>query len=242
MPISSTSNIARLLTACGAIYLFFLTVPVSAFDVILDPQQINQLLAEIGKYHDESQKAAKQQDRLDALYDMGERCLDLADLMTKDRQSHGAVDSSLAAVIQRRLKPYGIEIVADSLGYHYDLAAFREYLRLAPRGKRAADARYVLIGFDEPGEDISALQKSIAAKEAFIRQYANYSEMSLVKFMLAQQHVRLARVYGVQKNEALSGKQRQMAQDLYRQIVKQFPKSPEAEAAADYLSQTGTKK
>jgi outer membrane protein assembly factor BamD (BamD/ComL family) len=214
----------------------------SAFDVILDPQQVNRLLNVMGKLHDESKKAPNQEDRLDALYEMGERALDLADLMTKDKQSHGVVDPSLAAVIQRRLKPYGIEIAPDSLGYHYDLAAFREYLRLAPAGKRATDARYVLIGFDEPGENVAALQKSIAAKEAFIRQYPNFSEMSLVKFLLAQQHVRLARVYATQKNPALSAQQRQMAENLYRQVVKQFPASPEAEAAADYLAQTGAKK
>jgi hypothetical protein len=224
------------------VYWLVLPAPASAFDVILDPGEVNKILNEIGKFYDESKTAPKQEDRLDALYEMGERSLDLADLMSKDRQSHGAVDSSLAAVIQRRLKPYGINIVADSLGYHYDLAAFREYLRRAPAGKRAADARYVLIGFDEPGENIPALQKSIAAKAGFIKQYPNYSEMSLVKFMLAQQHVRLARMYAARNNRALSGKQRQMAQDLYRQVVKQFPKSPEAEAAADYLAQTEVKK
>lgn len=210
--------------------------------MILDPAEVNKLLNEIGKFYDESRKAPKQQDQLDALYEMGERCLDLADLMTKDRGSHGAVDASLAAVIERRLKPFGIKIEPDSLGYHYDLAVFREYLRRAPAGKRAADARYVLIGFDEPGESIPGLQKSMTAKEGFIRLYPKFSEMSLVKFMLAQQHVRLARLYATQHNSVLSTKQRQQAQELYRQIVMEFPKSPEAEAAADYLAQTGTSK
>jgi hypothetical protein len=216
--------------------------PVSAFDVILDPAEVNKLLTEIEKYHAESRTAPKPEARLDALYEMGERCLDLADVMSKDKQSHGAIDSSLASVIQKRLKPFGVVIAADPLGYHYDLAAFREYMRLAPTGKRAADARYVLIGFDEPGENIPALLKSIAAKEGFIRQYPAFSEMSVVKFMLAQQHARLARLYSAQANKAASSTQRTAAQELYRQIVKQFPQSPEAEAAADYLAQTGSKK
>jgi hypothetical protein len=234
---SSQLNIALLFAACLALF-----VPARAFDVILDPKEVNKLLNEIGKFYEESRNAPQPKDRLDALYEMGERTLDLADLMSKDRASHGSIDPSLAAVIQRRLKPYGINIVGDSLGYHYDLAAFQEYLRRAPAGERAADARYVLIGFDEPGENIPALEKSIAGKEGFIRQYPDYSEMSLVKFMLAQQHVRIARLYNARKNAALSARHKRQAADLYRQIVKLYPQSEEAEAAADYLAQTGAKK
>ena len=219
-----------------------IAAPAGAFDVILDPQEVNKLLNEIGKFYEETKNSPKVSDQLDAFYEMGERALDLADLMSKDKANHGSIDASLAAVIQRRLKPFGVNIVGDSLGYHYDLAAFQEYLRRAPTGERAADAKYVLIGFDAPGENVAALEKSIAGKEGFIRQYPNYSEMSLVKFMLAQQHVRVARVYNTQKNIALGAQHKQKAQDLYRQIVKQFPQSQEAEAAADYLARTGAKK
>ncbi len=217
-------------------------MPALAYDVILDPRIVNQMLAEIGKDYDRSKNAPKASDRLDALYAMGETSLDLADLMSKDKSAHGNIDPALGAVIQRRLKPYGVNIVEDKLGYHYDLAAFREYLRVAPAGERAADARYALIGFDEPGDNIPATQKSIAGKEDFIRQYPKYSEMSLIKFLLAQQHVHLARLYEAQKNAALAAQQRQKAADLYRQIVKEFPQSEEADAAADYLAQTGSKK
>ncbi|HEV2689297.1 MAG TPA: hypothetical protein VGV35_12110, partial [Bryobacteraceae bacterium] len=180
--------------------------------------------------------------QLDALYEMGERALDLADLMTRDKASHGAVDPSLASLIERRLKEYGIAFTLDATGYHYDLAAFREYLRRAPSGKRAVDARYVLIGFDEPGDNIAKLQASIAAKERFIRDYPKFSEMSLVKFLLAQQHVRLARAYAAAKKQTLSDRQRKIAEALYREIVKLYPNSQEAEPAADYLSEAGVKK
>ncbi len=64
--------------------------------------------------------------------------------------------------------------------------------------------------------------------------------MSLVKFLLAQQHVRLARLYAAQKNAAAGAEQQKVAQDLFRQIVKQFPKSPEAEEAAGNLAQSIT--
>lgn len=236
----SSPNAIALILSAGLV--LSLAPPARAFDVILDPQEVNKLLNEIGKLYDDSKKAPKLNDRLDALYEMGERTLDLADLMSKDQANHGGIDPSLGAVIQRRLKPYAVNIVKDTRGYHYDLAAFHEYLRLAPTGERAADAKYVLIGFDEPGENIAALQKSIAGKDSFIRQYPNYSEMSLLKFMLAQQHVRIARLYKAQNNSALSSQHRQKAENLFRLIVKQFPQSEEAEAAADYLAQTGANK
>jgi len=104
------------------------------------------------------------------------------------------------------------------------------------------DARYVLIGFDEPGENIPRLQKSIADKERFIHDYPKFSEMSLVKFLLAQQHVRLARLYAAGKQQALSDQQRRIARYLYQQIVKLYPQSPEAEPAQDYLNENPAKK
>lgn len=199
------------------------------------------MLAEIGSLYQASKSEKTENIRLNNLYEMGERALDLADLMTKDKDSHGTVDPSLAALIQRRLDQYGIKFALDKMGYHYDLAAFKEYLRRAPNGERAADAHYVLIGFDEPGDDIPRLEQSIRDKERFMRQYPKFSEMSLVEFLLAQQHVRLARLYAAQNRQPAAAQQRKIAQGLYTEIVRKYPKSEEAEAAADYLQQTGAK-
>jgi hypothetical protein len=230
-------------TACVAavLGLVLLCEPLRSFDVILDVAQVNQLLTEIGQFYGRSESAPKAEERADALYEMGERCLDLADLMSRDKESHGAVDANLAAVIDRRLKTFGLNFVVDPLGYHYDLAAFRQYLRDAPNGDRAADAWYALIGFDEPGDNIPGLLKSIEAKNDFIRRYPQYSEMSIVKLLLAQQHTRLAALYSSQKNPA-QAKEQKAAQDIYREIVKRFPQSPEAETAAGSLVQGGTPK
>ncbi len=208
-----------------------------AFDVILDPQQVSQFLAEIAKYHQEAQTGKSQESQLDALYEMGERVLDLTELMTEDLNSHGSNDPSLVALIERRLKEQGVSIAKYAAGYHYDLAAFKEYLRRAPAGPRAVDARYVLIGFDEPGDDAAALQRSIAAKQRFIREYPKYEDVSVAELLLAQEYNRLARVYATQHKQALSDSQRKLAQEQYRRIIKLYPKSEEAETAKDALAQ-----
>ena len=204
--------------------------------MILDPRQVSQLLAEIAKFHSESETGKDKEAQLDALYEMGERVLDLTDLMTQDLESHGSNDPSLVALIERRLKEQGVVIAKYAAGYHYDMAAFREYLRRAPDGKHAVDARYALIGFDEPGDDAAALQKSIAAKERFIREYPKYADVSVAELLLAQQHNKLARVYSAQHQQALSDQQRKLAQEQYRRIIKLYPKSEEAETARDALN------
>lgn len=214
----------------------FTARPAPAFDVILDPKIVSQLLAEIAKFRSESENGKDKEAQLEALYEMGERVLDLTELMTQDLESHGANDPSLIALIERRLKEQGVAIAKYEAGYHYDLAAFREYLRRAPSGKRAVDARYALIGFDEPGDDVAALQKSMAAKERFIREYPKYADVSVAELLLAQQHNQLARVYSAQHKQALSDQQRKLAQDQYRRIIRLYPNSEEAETARDALN------
>jgi hypothetical protein len=216
--------------------LWAATGPARGFDVILDPRQVSQLLAEITKLHSESETAKDKDAQLDALYEMGERVLDLTGLMTQDLESHGSSDPSLIALIERRLKEQGVTTVKYKAGYHYDLAAFREYLRRAPSGKRAVDARYALIGFDEPEDDVAALQKSIAAKERFIRDYPKYEDVSVAELLLAQQHNQLARLYSAQHQQALSDQQRKLAEEQYRRIIRLYPKSEEAETARDALN------
>jgi hypothetical protein len=207
-----------------------------AFDVILDPKQVSVLLAEIGKFHEQSKSAKTRNERLDSLYEMGERVLDLTELMTQDLQGHGMNDSSLVGLIGRRLKENGILISKAGGAWRYDLAAFREYLRLAPAGSRAMDARYALVGFDEPGDDGAGLQRSIAAKESFIRNYPKYADISVVELLLAQQHNHLARVYAAQHKDTLSDQQRKLARARYQRVIHLYPGSEEAETARDALA------
>jgi hypothetical protein len=196
----------------------------------------------MGGLYQESKTAKNEAAQLDALYEIGERAIELADLMTRDKESHGSIDPSLCAIIERRLKEYGVTINVDARGYHYDLKAFLEYVRRAPNGNHAVDARYVLVGFDDPGDDVSLLTASVTAKERFIRSYPKFDKIPIVKFMLAQQHVRLAKVYANQKKDALSAQQRRIAENLYREIIRLYPNSPEADPAADYLNAVGAKR
>lgn len=207
-----------------------------AFDVILDPKQVAQLLSEIAKLHEGSQKGGVKDEQLDALYEMGERVLDLAGLMTQDLESHGFSDPNLISLIDRRLREQGAIVKKFGAGYHYDLVAFQEYLRRAPAGPRAADCRFALAGFDEPGDDVAAIQQSLSVKQRFIRDYPKYESVSIIELLVAQQYNRLARLYSSHNRKDLSEQQRRLANEQYRRVIRLYPSSEEAETARAALA------
>ncbi len=136
--------------------------PALTFDVVLDPAEVNKFLVEIERLSQASKAASDQKLQLEDLYAMGERVLELVELMNKDRYSHGAADPSLVGIIERRLRPQGVAIGEDAAGYHYDLgvSAFANTfagLRRAVSGRRTRIS--VLIGFDEPGDNVGLLNK-----------------------------------------------------------------------------------
>jgi hypothetical protein len=218
--------------------LCLLALRAFCLDVILDPAQVSKQLALIDKLHDEATTDISLPARLEALYQLGAQAVDLTDLMNKDLESHGTNDPSLIALILKRLKRCGIDVQSTGGHFKYDLAAFHEYLRQAPKGKRAADARFALIANEEELKDAAGIQKLIGEKQAFLHDYPSYSDIAMMKLLVAQDHLHLSRLYESQKNQALSEREHQAAWSLYREIVRLYPKSLAAEVAADNLSIT----
>ncbi len=213
-----------------------LATRVFALDVILDPAQVSRQLALIDKLHADATTGSSLGLRLEALYQLGAQAVDLTDLMNKDLETHGSNDPSLIALILTRLKRCGIAVQSAGGHFKYDLAAFHEYLRQAPKGKRAADACFALLANEEKREDAAGIQELIEEKHAFVRDYPNYPEMAMMKLLVAQDHLHLSRLYESQKNRARSEQEHQIAWNLYREIVRRYPKSLAAEVAADNLS------
>jgi tetratricopeptide (TPR) repeat protein len=220
----------------GAILILGLFTSSGRADVILDPQEVAKVLAEIARSREDANNAASVEARMQSLFKLGEQVLYLTNLMTTDLQTHGFSDS-IVNVIMRRLRDNGVNIWLDSQlrSYQYDMATFREYLAKAPRGKYAADARFLLIEYKPAGDDISQLQQSIREKNQFLRTYPRHSRVSRVNFLLAQDHLRLSHLYSWQKNSVLSAKHEQIARGLFEQIIKLYPRSAEANNTGVYL-------
>lgn len=171
--------------------------------LVLDGEVARPLLADIARALRASEAGAPSAAGAEALYTLGERVQQLVELMNHDLVAHG--ESLYAELVARRLLQYGVQVRRreGELRYRYDLAAFREYLRRAPDGARAADAKFQLIaaafygsvGRDEAelvGTDLEGLRQAITAKERFLDEHPQHGRTRDVRFFLAVDYYRMA--------------------------------------------------
>src|SRR5207247_543016 len=87
--------------------------------------------------------------RVQALFQLGFEADGLAALMNQEVESHGMQERALLDLALARTKELGIAIAynRDKKKFFYDGGAFAEYLKLAPRGPRAADAEFLLLSY-----------------------------------------------------------------------------------------------
>src|SRR5207244_1968737 len=159
---------------------------------------------ELAKYVSESQNGVSGEARGEALYLLGEKVQLLVDLMNLDATSHGK--SLYADLLVRRLSEYGIRVTRAEANarYVYDQAAFQEYVRREPRGRRVAEAKfrvmapafYGSVGSD-PAElvnsDVDQLRRAVGREEAFLKEHPRSENLKEVRFFLAMDYYRLFR-------------------------------------------------
>lgn len=213
---------------------------------ILTPALADHLLAEVADHYRESREAPTGEARAEALYRLGETARGVAEVMNQDLASHGQSDPLVAALLER-LGAYQVRITYSSERerFAYDLAAFRDYLRLAPIGRRAAGARFRLIagafyetlGADPSklvGTDLAGLAAAVAEEEAFLEAYPGEPRAREVRFFLAVDYYRLLK--NAREPGRASTYERRARQAL-RQVVEQDPGTVEARAAQTLLEE-----
>lgn len=240
-PLLSPSPVLLL---CLFVIVFYLSpFPVTAH-VIIDPEAIQGILAEIDKDYRESKEGMTSEAKAEALYRLGERSQSIADLLNQDLLAHGRSDL-LAQFLIKRLETYEIKITfsEQEQRYVYDLAAFREYLNQAPSGKRAAEARFQVIArtfYETLGTDpskivktdVAGLMKAVAEKERFLREYPQYEKIKEVLFFLAVDYYRLLK--NVQDPEKVK-EYRRLSKEALERLVTGYPGTIEARAAETLL-------
>jgi len=223
--------------------ILLLTAVPGEAHVVLDGETVQPLLVEITRDLREARDGPTEEARLEALYGLGERAQALADLMNLDATSHG--QSLYADLLVKRLEEYGIRIrrVGRNMRYAYDMAAFQDYLRQAPRGKRAADANFRLMAqafYSSVGADpavlvdidVDQVRAAIVREEAFIKDYPTSDKVKEVRFFLAMDYYRLSRN---SRDPATVREYKQRATRALKQFVKEYPGTPEARAAEGVL-------
>ena len=139
------------------------------------------------------------------MFRLGETVETLVAALNLDVAAHGTRDL-FAELVVRRLRAHALDVAwAPREGrYVYDLAAFGDYVRRAPRGRWAPEAKFRLIarrfygtlGTDPAtlvGTDVGALVAAVAEEERFLGEHASHERAGTVRFFLAVDHYRIAR-------------------------------------------------
>jgi hypothetical protein len=235
---------ARLSLAALA-FLLAAAATSSSAHVLLDSEIARPLLAEIVKHLEEARDSPGEDARLEALYRLGEKVHQLVELINLDVLGHG--ESASARLLVSRLAQYGIRIafVERTRRYVSDLAPFEQYLRTAPRGPRSADAMFRLIAEafyrsvgTRPGDlaegSLETLRDAVANAERFLEQHPTHPKVREVRFFRAVDYYRLSRHSA---DAGAVANYRERARAALRQLVKDYPGSPEARTAAIVLKE-----
>jgi len=170
-----------------------------------DVERAEVLLGEIADHRGAAAAGPTESDRAEAMFRLGETVETLVAALNLDVAAHGTRDL-FAELVVRRLRAHALEVAwAPREGrYVYDLAAFADYVRRAPRGRWAPEAKFRLIarrfyatlGTDPAtlvGTDVGSLLAALAEEERFLAEHASHERAGTVRFFLAVDHYRIAR-------------------------------------------------
>ena len=187
-------------TLAGAMLVLALSSPAVGHEI----ERAEALLAEIAA-HRGAAAAGPESDRAEATFRLGETVETLVTALNLDVAAHGTRDL-VAELVVRRLRAHALEVAwAPREGrYAYDHAAFADYVRRAPKGRWAPEAKFRLIarrfyatlGADPAtlvGTDVGALLAALTEEERFLGEHASHERAETVRFFLAVDHYRIAR-------------------------------------------------
>ena len=188
-------------TALALAFALITALPVSAHDI----EQAEALLIDVAAHRRAASDGATEGDRAEAVFHLGEAVDALVEALNADVAAHGTRDL-FAERVASRLHAQAIAVAWTPAvnRYVYDLAAFREYLRRAPRGRFAAEAKfrlmaqrfYATLGSDPDvlvATDVGALQRAALEEERFLAEHPGHPRAETVRFFLAVDHYRIAR-------------------------------------------------
>jgi hypothetical protein len=209
--------------------------------VVLEPEIARMSLAEILRYDRASREGEDPEAKAEALFRLGES---LVDMMNQDYAAHPD-NAGVSQVIVKRLAMLNVSVafVETTKRYTYDLVAFRDYLKQAPRGKHAPEARFQLIaqqfrdtqGADHVkllNTDVNGLAAAVAKEEKFLKDYPQGARAREVRFFLGVDYFRLSQNIG---DTAKAAKYKVLATRTLKRVESLYPDTFEARGASMLL-------
>ena len=213
---------------------------------ILGPVQVNQSLKSIQQAQTTFRSNVSASEKEEALFKIGVQAYELMKLINYDISEHGRENQGLIDVAINRSKTMGvnIQLAAGKDYYMYDFEAFTSYLKLAPRGSYAPDARFALIEksfYDEHrGQKTpQLLLKEIEEKKQLLQEFPNLSRRADLQMFLILDYLQLHTDYLEKKDLAKSTQYKDLALELCRQVMKNYPDTGAADFARDLLLKFG---
>jgi hypothetical protein len=183
------------------VLVLLLAAPAAAHDI----ERAEALLTDVSAHRRAAAEAAVESERAESTFRLGETVETLVEALNADVAAHGTRDL-FAELVARRLQAQAVNVAWTPARnrYVYDQAAFRDYLRRAPRGPSAPEAQYRLmaqrfyatLGSDPDvliATDVPTLQQSALEEERFLVEHAGHARAETVRFFLAVDHYRIAR-------------------------------------------------
>jgi hypothetical protein len=230
--------IARRRTAAAAIGMVLIAAVASA-DVIMSAPALNATLKTMEKLKRQT-TAERKPEREEALFQLGTEADGLASIMNLEVESHGMQERELLDLALSRTKELGVAVVynRDKKKFFYGGAAFAEYLKAAPRGAHAAAAEFKLLSngfYQSSAADIPALVAAAGAKKRFLARYPGFEGNAELRLYLAVDYRDLHRRYRDTRDDANAASYRRLARGECLRIVRQYPRTEQADAARQLL-------
>jgi hypothetical protein len=232
------------LAAPAAVLTVTLAMPAAAHDV----ERAEALLMDVSALRRAAAEGAAESERAEATFRLGQTVETLVEALNADVAAHGTRDL-FAELVVRRLQTQALNVAwtPNENRYVYDLAAFQDYLRRAPRGPSAPEAKfrlltrhfYATLGPD-PGAlgptDVTSLQRAVGECERFLAEHPGHARAATVRFFVAVDHYRLARNVG---DAAHRARHERLARQALRQTVERSTETFEVRAAQTLLDRLG---
>jgi len=208
-------------------------------DVIMTAAGLNATLKTMARL---TQQAAggPERARAEATFQLAAEADALAALMNEEVASHGMEQHELLDLALSRTRELGVTIAYNrgKKKFFYDGAAFRDYLRLEPRGARAANAEFTLLAYQfyqSEGGDLQQLLTAVDAKTRFLTRYPAFTGNAELRLYLAIDYRDLYHLYRDAHDAAGAEKYRLRTRAEYQRIVRLHRGSEQAASARQLL-------
>jgi hypothetical protein len=208
-------------------------------DIILTGEALNTSLKSMQRHQRRVPEGTPDQ-RAAATFDLGVEADALAQLLTDEVAAHGMQERQLIELALRRTREIGVRIewMRAKDRFFYDGEAFRRYLEMAPKGRRAAESAFWLVEtefYQTSGGDPKAILPAIERKKSFLARHPNFQLAPDVSVFLAIDYRDLFRHYRARGDRRSAARFEKLAREQFRNVAARHPGTDQGRIAAEML-------